>query len=119
MTADTNYDSVRWGNFLQLNRVLKRYIFQTAYWRSTTAAEDEKESAAHKEEETKRVEEERRRQMDNADHGMMLVRMVICYHSLQPKPPLKNDRKCGINGKETSRSRRIVCISKMSRPQIK
>ncbi len=60
MTADTDYHSTRWQNLMQLNKLLKKYIFMTSFWRSTTAAEDEKERETFKSEEAKRREDLKR-----------------------------------------------------------
>jgi len=68
LTSDTNYESKRWQNMAQLFRLLRKFIFQTAYWRSASAAEDEKETAEdRKAEDAKKQAAERDR-----DAGLLM-----------------------------------------------
>jgi len=59
LSSDTNYDSKRWLNMLQLFRVMRRYVFQTAYWRSTNPLDEEKDAEDKKTEEEKKKAAER------------------------------------------------------------
>jgi len=39
LTSDTNYDSIKWKNMMSLWRLIRKFVFQTAFWKSETEEE--------------------------------------------------------------------------------